>query len=1026
MLSTKNNSVYKKMPFATGVLALLCHHGACAQQDSGREEAIEEVMVTGTLIKNSNLNSSAPVNTIDSAYIELSGETILSDLLQEMPALVGSETGNLSGDATLIPDDGTASLNLRNLGASRTLVLVNGRRHVASRAGTAVVDINTIPNSLVERVDILTGGASAIYGADGVSGVVNFILKDDYEGLETRFRTNVPDEAGGVNYLASLTAGSSFAGGRGNIAVNVGYFRQNSVSNRKRGISSGMPESLNLNPADGIGGVDDPNIPDRIFVAQQGIPFTAIEGVVFSGPFDFSFIPGYLGTGEVFETGIVTADGNTIGGDGLKDLNPVRASLLAEQDRYNVNLLSHYDISDSARAYLEFKYVRSELTRETGGAKSIDDFLPIAFDNAFLPAAIPREAVFDDADGNPIPLLFLGRDNFDIGSNDILDERDMFRIVTGLKGDINANITFDIAYVFGRVGTRVTDPSTRLEDRFFAALDAVRDPDTGDIVCRSNLQPTRRPVSIHDFNPSADILAETRLINSNGGFPVYSAFSAYDIRRFGDPTAPATTFTPGANSGCSPLNLFGFGQSSTEAQAFVAVPTTDKSRLTQHVLTASVSGDSSDVFQLPGGPLSFALGLEYRQEESALTPDGLKRRGATFDPAPSATKGDFSVTELFAEVRVPLIYDRPLFREVAAGAALRYSDYSTVGSTFTWQANASWKLSDAIALRGSFARAIRAPNINELFQPAAATFFEPDDPCLPAFRDQGSASRIANCRAELAAIGLSLEDYTMPPTGPFQGTTEGNEDLAEETSDSFTLGTIMTPGFLPDFSLAVDYWEIEIEDGILQPDIQDIVNQCYDAASIDNQFCALISRSPTTGNIQNGRQTTVNIASFLSSGIDLEANYRFSLAEMFGARSELGDIGLRLVGSRLNTLDLVTTAGGRVDDEVGEATTLLGGDAPQHIVNFDVTYRLDRLGFNYQYRRQSSVLLVEKTDLAAKPDLQSPTKTRAFRSHDISMSYQLGNGVKLFAGVNNLAKPSREIGTLRRDRIFFLGVDFRL
>ena len=207
------------------VIALLPNMVVLAQDQADTDDGLEEIVVTGTRITSGNLGSAVPVMTVDSEYIQLSGETVLTNLLQQTPSLIGSFSGDVTGDAGAgAPDrnedrDGTAALNLRNLGASRTLVLVNGRRHVASRAGTAVVDINTIPTALVERVEVLTGGASAIYGADGVSGVVNFIMRDDFEGMDFRVQSSIPDDSGGKNYLASATIGTNFADNRGNIDI---------------------------------------------------------------------------------------------------------------------------------------------------------------------------------------------------------------------------------------------------------------------------------------------------------------------------------------------------------------------------------------------------------------------------------------------------------------------------------------------------------------------------------------------------------------------------------------------------------------------------------------------------------------------------------------------------------------------------------------------------------------------------------------------------------------------------------------
>ena len=989
-----------------------------AQDQTDTDDDLEEIVVTGTRIASGNLQGAVPVMTVDSEYIQLSGEAVLTNLLQQTPSLIGSVSGDVTGDsgAGLDGGDGTAALNLRNLGESRTLVLVNGRRHVASRAGTAVVDINTIPTALVERVEVLTGGASAIYGADGVSGVVNFIMRDDFEGMDFRIQSSIPDGSGGENYLASATIGTNFADNRGNIALNVEYFRQDRLLNTQRGMIPGLPESVSLNPADDTG-VDDPNLPDRILVANQALPLTSREGVLFTGPFSFDFfVPTYTGDGRVFDQGILLSDQNQIGGDGLPDFNPVTGPLIAQQDRYNINLLSHYEFTDAVEGYFEFKYVDTEMVR-SGGADTIDDSLVFVFDNPFIPSTVPLVPfIADDGIGTPNDFLTMGRDNFDT-TGDRVDTRELTRTVLGLRGDLTDNLQYDISYVYGEVETELLRPLTRIEDRTYAALDAVIDPATGEPTCRSNLDPSTRPTNIFDIDPDvADYLYGTP-------FPKFTFFSQYNIDDFGDPNAPSTTFTPGPNSGCFPLNYFGYQVQSPESVAFTHLPTTTKTKLTQSVFSAVVNGDTESWFSLPAGPLGFALGTEYREEESRQTPDELSARGATQDPPVPATTGKFDVTEFFGEISIPLLSGRTMFEDLSIGGAVRFSDYSTVGDTTTSRATLSWSLVESFTLRGSFSRAIRAPNIAELFQPQANEFFEPDDPCRPQFLGLGSSTRVANCTADLAAVGVDLADLQQA-SGPFLGFTGGNPNLIEETSDSFTAGAVWTPVFAPGLSISLDFWDIEIENAILETDIQDVINSCYDAPDLNNQFCDTLTRSSVNGIFTSGQRSTVNIAFFESSGVDLEINYAFDITDLFGSGSNLGDARIRLVGTKVDSLSVVPVPGGGADDELGELETFLGGAAPEDIVNFDLTWFRNDLSVNYQYTYRSSVLRLEKADLAQKPDTLFPFDTDSRQRHDLSAVYQFNDNFEIFGGVNNFTQPSREIGFIPIDRVFFIGAKY--
>ena len=983
-----------------------------AEAQDNSSENIEEIVVTGSRIPSTSLESAAPVTVFDADYIQLSGEAVLVNLLQQVPALFGSQTGDVGGDSGegLINGDGTASLNLRNLGDARTLVLVNGRRHVSSRAGTAVVDINTIPTALVERVEVLTGGASAVYGADGVSGVVNFILKDDFEGVDFRVQSGIPDESGGQNYLASATWGTNFADNRGNVAINVEYFRQEKMLNIQRGMTPGWPESLVLNPDDL--GVDDPNLPDQIYVPDARFSITGRQGVIFTGDFSFDdWVPDYVGDGDVFDRGLLLPDLISIGGNSLILNNPVTWPLIVEQDRYNINLLSSWEFSDNAQAYLEFKYVDTETSRDTGPG-TIDDSITFTFDNPFIPTSIPRVPfIVDDAGGTPNDIMVMGRDNFDL-RNRLVDTRELSRTVVGLRGDVTDNIQYDISFVHGQVD-REEFTQERIEDRFFAAIDAVIDPATGATVCRSDIDQSRLPTNIHDIDP--DVADYFGNFNSDGE-PTYSFFSPYNINDFFDPNAPSSTFTPGPNSGCVPLNLWGYQAASQEAINWTHLPTILKSKLTQQVFSAILTGDSEGMFSLPAGPLGFALGMEYREEESRITPDDLNLRGATWEEPLPATTGKFDVTEFFGEVLIPIVSDKTMFQDLSIGGAVRFSDYSTVGDATTWSVNLRWALVDSFALRGSIGQAIRAPNIDELFAPQSNEFFEPTDPCLPTFIGIGSSTREANCTQALADVGLLLSDLSQA-SGPFRGISGGNPDLLEETSDSYTYGVVWTPTFIDGLSVTLDFWNIEIESAILATDIQDIIDSCYDAPDLNNQFCDTLERSSINGIFTAGQTSTVNIGSFESSGIDLEVNYAFELGGF-------GDAYIRLVGTKLDNLDIITVPGGELADELGQLNTLLGGPAPEEIVNLDLTWTRQKWSVNYQYTYVSSMLRVGKRALAQKPDIQYPFDTKSRKRHDLSAVYRFNDNLQIFGGVNNFTKPSREIGFIPVDRVYFFGVRY--
>ena len=248
--------------------------------------------------------------------------------------------------------------------------------------------------------------------------------------------------------------------------------------------------------------------------------------------------------------------------------------------------------------------------------------------------------------------------------------------------------------------------------------------------------------------------------------------------------------------------------------------------------------------------------------------------------------------------------------------------------------------------------------------------------------------------------------------------------MLEETSDSYTFGAVWTPTFIDGLSVTLDFWNIEIEDAILQTEIDDIINSCYDAPDLNNQFCDTLTRSSINGIFTAGQTSTVNIGSFESSGIDLEVNYAFDVANLFRSDSNLGDANIRLVGTKLDSLSFVTVPGNDPEDELGQLSTLLGGPAPEDIVNLDVTWSRENLSVNYQYSYISSMLRVDKRALAQKPDTQFPFDTKSRQRHDLSAAFQFNDKLEIFGGINNLSKPSREVGFIPVDRVYFFGVRY--
>ena len=952
---------------------IFCSNSAFAQAEEPTSEYQAEnsedenvLVVTGSRIARPELDVANPIVAISGEAIKKSGTINVSDILIRNPALTASTGSSLSGGADAgFGGTGVNTLDLRNLGADRTLVLVNGRRHVAGIPNTASVDINSIPQDLIERVDVLTGGSSAIYGADGVSGVVNFILKRNFDGLAARGQLGLSSRGDAANQFGSIVFGKNFADERGNIAVAYEYSNQKRLSSFDRDFTGNPLANRQLlrNLSDFP---DDPNVPDRVIYNNVTWSDSAIDGAV---DLDFDEIPDFNGSGQVYDRGIVlrSASGRAIGGSNTPTAGYF-GDLIPSNERNAFNILSSFEFSPALRVFAEGKYVRTRAF--SVGQPSFDFFTTLAPDNAFLN---DRFGAANTPDG-----ALITRDNFDFGIRGERIKRETYRAVLGAEGSITDNAKYEISYVYGQTSAAGTQSSNLIADRYFAALDAVRDPATGRIVCRSTL------------NPAGNI-------DPNN----------YD--------RPATTFTTGPNSICRPLNTLGYQVASPEALAFVLADNTNRSKVTQNVVSGSISGDFDSIFKLPGGSLSFALGAEYRREQSTDTPDQLIQNGSIrdFSAIPVST-GKFNVKETFAEINAPLLADIPLVNLLSVSAAVRLSDYSTIGRTTTWKVDGIYSPIPDIRFRGSISQAVRAPNIGELFQPRGGTFAFVTDPCDVSRLNDGTSFRTANCQTILSGLGLTpAQILSFSPSTDAQNTTSrsglsgGNPDLNEESARTWTAGIVLKPRFILGLTITADYYNIKIKGAINTPTATELAELCVDQPTVTNEYCSNIFRANGTGFVlgdSNDLQQRIgfivgpsNVAAFRTSGADFTLNYRFSPGE------KLGKFGLTLVAGYLRSIDFTPTLGADVDDDILESyNPRLRGSATLDwtLGGFNASYTVDYFSKTRRFTTEQ---------LAANPDISDP-KLFFFNekwTHDARISHDISEKFNIYGGINNIfdAKP---------------------
>lgn len=991
------------------------------------EKSLEEVIVTGSRIRRSPLTSPTPLTIIDSQAVTLSGENNLADFLNELPALQGSlvpsqQTGASLGLA------GLNLLNLRDLGSVRTLTLVDGRRHVGADPGSTAVDIGSIPFALVERIEVITGGASAVYGADAVSGVVNFIMRDDFQGLILDGFYGLNENGSGENYRISAVAGGNFADGRGNATVSaewrdtngliesdLDYFRKNRSIIR---VSRAPLSPDGTRPAQGIpthelffdvGSIqisDGGNVRE-LLGARQDLIFTE-NGlkITDTGPF------GRLGAN------VTPTSNSVVGGDGFKN-DQFTGSLTPSNQTYTITGSVDYRINDFANFFLDTKYSNSKskfgfqpaftfgfigptdfrnsgdivtsstapllfLADPTGVANAIDprigfDF-DVGLDNPFL-----SSADVGLIEGTlPLSIGQITRFNFDLGERVQDTERQLSRIVTGIEGDFEVNDLFgtwnyDLSFNYGRSTLSTIQTGIPIMQRYAASVDAIAVTD--DIL--ANLD-------------SADQL----LSAATGEVILAPDAQAGDIicrslaqERVGQESG----VTPLGYEGCIPTNIFGPNAINAAARDFINAQVLESSSLEQVTINLNVAGQLGDYWG--AGQIGFAAGYEYRDESAQANNDALPVLVDVFANAQVGVGGSFDVHEGYFELVVPVITDMPFIQDLTVDGAVRISDYSTIGSTTTWRTGLNWTPIEDIRFRGTYSQAIRAPNVSELFQPLSQTFSVIVDPC-DVNNIENDASVAENRRRNCAALGISPTFEDPNPNVSKPGFLGGNTNVNEEKSKSYTIGTVITPRWIPELSIVLDWFDIKINDAISFLSAQSIVDNCVESATLDPNFCNLITRA-STGEITSFITTNVNTEKLTTRGVDFDARYDTSFDDLIG--EDWGALRLRVRGTYLDSRK--TFAFQTDPDNFTDFSGRLG--LPKWRFQTSVNWGLDRIGVNYSFDWQSSQrnALLDKDNVELEPDLllsRNLLRSGSYGTHDINITYQATDTLQLRAGVNNI------------------------
>ena len=862
---------------------------------AGTQADGNDVVVTGSRISSPNATSTSPITTVSPAQLLDTARASLGDTLNTLPQL--RSTYSQSNSTRFLGTAGLNLLDLYGLGTQRTLVLVNGRRHVAADVlnNATSVDINTIPTDLIEAVDIITGGESAVYGSDAIAGVVNFRLKDHFQGLEARAQGGISQYGDAGTYFGSVLAGKNFADDRGNIAIDVEYSRQNILyaAGRPATNSASGFVTTNVDTPGVAAGQTFPNydgIPDNTFfkniraatIAAGGlVTFNNATGSCGSDATGRRFSCNYLfqpdgtliaqtGTRVGIGTGVLGANGvysssaspsgsSFINGNGYNRNSGELVQIQPALDRYSANLVGHFEISPAIVPFVEASYVQTNsygqgssgpafITGATLSGYSQDLYERPALGNPYL-SAQARTTISNAliaggtsaATANNLATRFTLRENLEgLGIRSEQAKRQTYRIVGGVRGEFNGDWHYEVS---GNYGEFVED--TRVlgninAQRLLLALDAQRNA-AGQIVCGSQMDATRAGTDANDnaANLAADVAA------------------------------------------CQPLNPFGTGNVSQAARSYILQNTVSHGKLTQLDVNGFINGNTSKFFNLPGGPIGFAAGGEYRRETNAFRPDALVQNGYTFYNALQPfTPPAFEVKEGYAEVNLPVVKDLPFLRDVTLTSAARVSNYnSRAGTNFTYNAGGTWSPIQDLTFRANYSRSTRAPNLSELYSPQGQNFATVNDPCSANFIATGTQYRAANCVA--AGIPANYNFLYQQSLGIVSG---GNPNLTVETSDSYTYGVVLKPRFIPGLVFTVDYYNIKVNNVITAPSAQQILNSCYDGPTLSTQFCSLFQRVAAGGTgprgeeqyrvIEGGlQQTLLNYANYRVRGLDFNLNY---------------------------------------------------------------------------------------------------------------------------------------------------------
>ncbi|GAA5132482.1 TonB-dependent receptor domain-containing protein [Thalassotalea piscium] len=950
-MSIKNNcksSSSRKTLIALAIGAAVSSGHVYAQENDNEVQntEIEKIEVTGSRLTRTTFDAPSPTTVISAQSIQMTGALNMNDVLSTMPQFgkgFDATDGNYS-----FGNSGINAPDLRDLGPTRTLNLVNGKRPISitNDSNIMLTDIGIIPSELIERVEVLTGGGSAVYGSDAVAGVVNFILKKDFEGTAIRSQVGGTDAGGASSRSLTVTHGLNFDDGRGNFSMSVDYFEQEALYYKDRPGSANtkrfIPNPANTGPNDGI--------PDQIIATDLTYPNFGADKNVFG----------------VWNTATGGADWYQLD-DGVASLRTPNTSVV---DGWLATDGSGFDPVewgmarnpyDRTNAYARFGYIFDEVTMAIdvmySKTKSQDEIDPpfvwdtwttvetLTADGITVP-----DSVQDTLNAYGDNWLLLPYTFDEAGGRGHKNEREYFSTSLTLEGDINDNWSWDVYVTTGFTKAKLNSDNALRNDRF----------NSGNFTLIGPCQEQGNCPSFSPFEPASQ-----------------------DVLDYVMASHETTTDVKG------------------------------------HGFAANISGD---VYELPAGRIQVSAGAELRYESLDYRPSELWSSGKLSSQMTGIDDVSRNIKEVYGEFLIPVVADAAFAKSIEVEGAVRYAKYSTESASFTSsKLGVNWAINDDLRFRTTYSRAVRAPQLGEMFSGLSIGYSDLTDPCDSDQIDGGPSDgrRKANCKS------LGITDGWDSNLKGKRGKiiSSGNTQLSEETATTLTAGFVFQPTYLDNLRVSIDYYDIDLADLIVSFGASSVLSNCVDLESINNEYCAQIERD-SNGDVLSVRDTFLNADNSRRRGVDVEADYAIDMAKSFDLP---GTFTLAMGVTR--QLEKSYTEYDFVEGKPLKSDALGSLGAPKWKTDVMATYNLDELSVRWTTKFTQGG--PRYNDL--NPDRYENQEIEDSIVHNLWVGYDLTPTANIYVGVNNvtdetwLDNPFTNWGALNYSllgRAFYAGVNY--